>query len=735
MADLFAEVRRRLLAQLKNIALGSHCALMLDEDTLRIVSASVRMSELLEEVPSITVVESIHAEQEARAPASLAASMDVIYFLSPSAVSLRVALSDFPTDGLPVFGGRVHLIFTRRLPDALMDELRRSAVVAHVATLREVNLHFVPLARTAYSLDAPHALSVLYGPMSAAARAAALDDLAEQVCTVYSSLGQAAPRVRFSSQGHPVCRAFAERLDAKLRNATAASAPDTAATAAPAPAPTTPPAAATRARSTARRSTLLILERGFDPLTPLVHDFSYEALAEALGLLVEGRYVRSDEKAVLLDETTDPMWADMRRLPFERVPERLKEHSDAFLADNEAIVKAQRGDAMSLERKQAASRAQFAFSFVRRREHLKVHQELVTALTRRLLGERGERTPLYERLSLEQDLLTGRALDGHEIKSREAIGRVGEALAALAREPHASGVHPPQGGAGAAHATTAAEGATDAATDAAATTGRLVDSPAVRSHQQRCRLLALLSICRPLVDSDVAELLKQAELPLHAHVALARALIYMGQPLQPPLRAAPASQAAGARDDDEEEVELGRHSPRLRALLETALSGTLSTKLYPYLDGDDEDLSDPSDPFGSPGGDGSLASPRAELVGSWAFKRRAATGGVMSGSIAGGLGSLASPRGGLASPRGAPAEREPPGFGVLLLGGASHAELRAAVEVGGGGKVAFGCTALCTPLQYLHALQQMGCEGHGDGGGGGVGEPLKPDGLRALLAL
>ena len=46
---------------------------------------------------------------------------------------------------------------------------------------------------------------------------------------------------------------------------------------------------------------------------------------------------------------------------------------------------------------------------------------------------------------------------------------------------------------------------------------------------------------------------------------------------------------------------------------------------------------------------------------------------------------------------------------VLMLGGASHAELRCALDAGGGGKVAFGCTAVLTPLQYLRALRAAGC--------------------------
>ena len=50
---------------------------------------------------------------------------------------------------------------------------------------------------------------------------------------------------------------------------------------------------------------------------------------------------------------------------------------------------------------------------------------------------------------------------------------------------------------------------------------------------------------------------------------------------------------------------------------------------------------------------------------------------------------------------------------VIILGGASYAEMRCALDAGGGGKVVFGCTALQTPHQYLRALQEAG-GGYGD---------------------
>ena len=65
--DLYACARRRLSALLGTAA-GTRCALLLDEDTLRVLSAGMRMSDLLEEAPHVTVIESVHAEHNDHAP-------------------------------------------------------------------------------------------------------------------------------------------------------------------------------------------------------------------------------------------------------------------------------------------------------------------------------------------------------------------------------------------------------------------------------------------------------------------------------------------------------------------------------------------------------------------------------------------------------------------------------------------------------------------------------------------
>ena len=299
-------------------------------------------------------------------------------------------------------------------------------------------------------------------------------------------------------------------------------------------------------------------------------------------------------------------------------------------------------------------------------------------------------------------------------------------------------------------------------------------------------MVALLATSRALSDGEAADALRAAGLPPPSLLPVLRASVYLGLPLAP-------SHTGRAPSVDDDTIELARHEPRLKALLQTALGGKggqgLSTKLYPFVDPDDAAEDGAADPFASPpsssrgpgsgGSAGRLSiadadvgglsplSPRAEIVGSWALhrKRRGGAGGA-GGGVAGGVGGGGGGGGGAgvggAGLGGAPASdgadyfgysarREPPRLHVLMLGGASRAELRCAMEAGGGGHVAFGTTALLTPLDYLAALQAagggMGDEQLGgalaDGAGGadedGLGYPGGASGgaeaLRGLLHL
>lgn len=334
--SLPAAVRARVLRMLEEAHAAATprselTALVLDSTTLRVTSRGVTVSELMDEHHRVTLVDMIDSPHEQRAPEELRSRMDAIYFLAPTTSSVEALVRDYESSQ-PMYSGSAHVFFTRHLPEALLDLLRHSGAVKYIRTFREVNLDFVALHPHAFSFDAPSALGELYGPSGASARAAHIERYAEQLCTVCSSLGEVRPNVRYHAAAHPVTKQFANRLAGMLSSQGSQESTEMLQRRRP-------------------RATVLIIDRASDPLTPLLHDFSLEGLAQVrplldmtlpllklcresnstpptrqgASLLREGRYCRGSEAGgdVLLQDSS-PVWRDLRYRSYELVPATLQ---------------------------------------------------------------------------------------------------------------------------------------------------------------------------------------------------------------------------------------------------------------------------------------------------------------------------------------------------------------------------------------------------------------------------
>ncbi|KAL1510817.1 hypothetical protein AB1Y20_007101 [Prymnesium parvum] len=562
--ELSGAVREVVLQMLREAraargARSEYAALLLDETTLRVASRGLKVSELMDEASGVTLVDSIDAPHENRAPEALRERMDAVYFVTPTRRSVAALLRDY-ADAPPLYGGAAHIFFSRHLPQELLELVKRSPVVGYVRTFREVNLEFLAEHPHAFSLDAPSALAQLFGAAGPAARAAAIDLYAEQLCTLCATLGESPPRVRCAAGAHPVVRQFCRRLAALL--------------------------AALPPNARRPRGTIVIASRADDPLSPLLHDFSLEGLAQGAGLLREGRYRRGGTAAgeVLLHDAL-PVWRDLRYRSYELVPTLLQAHMERFVAENKAVVKAQRGEALTAAEKEEAVRKQFAFSFVKQREQLKVQEELVSDVTERLIRE-GKKTAWYEQLLLEQDLATGLTAEGAPLRRKDAAARLLRLLQALRTPPAAAPLAPADGGA---------------------------------PYDERWRLVALFTLCYPMSDDELeAELLRPAGMDLRDHLVApprrrrlaaqfertppqeaVRGLFYLGAQLRrertaaaaksaedsqarrPPPPSAHAMCPAAFIAPPRSQVELARYTPPLKATIAAALDGTLSEQAYP----------------------------------------------------------------------------------------------------------------------------------------------------------
>ncbi|KAH8551198.1 Sec1-like protein [Umbelopsis sp. PMI_123] len=636
MPELTELLRKRLMDTIRAIQPPEKWKLMvIDSQSIKVLTAVCNKYDILEE--NVTVIENIER------PRQPYPTLEAIYFLTPCKESVYRLIDDFTAKG-PMYKG-AHVHFTSSLDDDLFGEFNRRLksrnASQYILRLKEMYVDFMAVESSVFTFDRPISFFNLFGSEERSQFEPELDKLAKQIVSICATLGED-PIIRYhrpldEETGTPMNKSLPYKLAMTVQREI-----DNFCRINPNfPPPRQPPQP---------RATLVIVDRSIDHASPLLHEFTYQAMITDLlpvepagtALKYNYEYGQTDgttgSKEVILDEN-DTIYTSVRHLHIAETTDKLIENFNKFLQENKAALSASEGSSMppkdsarSLRdmKEMLTNLPQFQDLKAKYSAHLSIAQECMSVFEKQKLNSVG---------NLEQSMATGETPTGDMPKT-----------IVLDMVP-------------------------------------LLDDPYV-SPLDKARLLMLYIISKEggIFDEDRKKLLEHARLPRDLREAINN-LTILGVKVTRVQRKAGEKSLRKRRErrksskDQEMPYELSRYVNTVKKVMEANITGTMDAGQFPYTRQSDADVHDDGLKSGStvPSTGVSLRTTKP----TWSKKTNSMGG---------------TPR----NPTGAK-------LIIFVAGGMTYSEMRSAYEMADihNRDVIIGSSHIITPAGYIQDLSKL----------------------------
>lgn len=505
-----------ILDTIRNTARGEWKVLVVDETSRKLIDNVVKEDDILNE--QITNIEQI----EHRRPINK--DMDAVYILSPHPHIVDCIMADLERRR---YRG-TFLIWTSLLPPPLRERIDRSSIAREqIRIFRVLEIDYYPRESHLITFRDPWSFPILFHPACNNLVRQHMEDLAQKIVAVCVSLGEY-PTIRYYRPRNPsheasvlclhLARFVQEQIDMYAQYHQNFPPP-----------------------SNRPRGALYITDRSMDLFAPLLHEFTYQAMAHDLLPIKEGDKVtyktivnegRPDEEGKEMEiGEKDKIWVENRHQHMKDTIEKLMGDFQRFIDENPHFTNSDTGNASSLNaiKDMIAGLPQFQEMKEAYSLHLSMAQECMNIF---------QNYKLPDLASVEQSLATG--LDEDYRKPKNLADQV----------------------------------------------VRTLDEDSI-TRPDRLRLIALYLLYKDgLLPADLMKLLAHAQLPPQDGEIINN-LDLLGARIARPLKdnkppPPPLFPRKPAPPANTEEYALSRFTTALQNLLEDHVRGVLDQTIFPY---------------------------------------------------------------------------------------------------------------------------------------------------------